>query len=189
MGSKPRESEYQATDAEKTSASVAKANYDFFKKNYGPVIEQMRDESKSDDTRTALRGRASADTMQALTSNPTYAATQDVTSVGDVSDALAGQLRVADTTAKGIQNQQQGNILNIARNQVADAATGMSQASRLATSDALARAQNRQTVRSARSGAIGTLVGGGLAAYDKAKGGNTKIGGYLEALKTVQGIT
>ena len=185
MGSKPKKSEYKATEAEKTSASVAKANYDFFKKNYGPVIEQMRDASKSDDTRRALRGRASADTMQALPSDPTYAATQDVTSVGDVSDALAGQLRVADTTAKNLQNKQQGNILNIARNQVADASAGMAQASRLATSDALARAQGRQAVRSARAGALGTLAGGALAAYDKKQGGDTNIGKFFEAINTV----
>ena len=68
MGSKPKKQEYQATDEEKASASVAKANYDFFKQNYAPLLREMRDQSQSDDNRRALRGRANADTMQALTS-------------------------------------------------------------------------------------------------------------------------
>ena len=44
MGSKPKKQEYQATAAEKASASVAKANYDFFKQNYAPLLREMRDQ-------------------------------------------------------------------------------------------------------------------------------------------------
>ena len=130
MGSKPKKSEYQATDEEKASAAVAKANYDFFKANYAPLLREMRDQSRSEDNRRALRGRASADTMQALTSQPTFQQTQNVSRAGDLSQALGGQLGVANASAKQIQHQMATNDLGTARGQAADAQSGMAQASR-----------------------------------------------------------
>ena len=113
MGS-PSKSDYQASDAEKASASVAKANYDFFKQNYAPLLRDMRDQTQSEDNRLALRGRASADTMQALTAAPTFRGTQQNTSkVGDLAQALTGQLGVADKSAKNIQNKASANVLSI----------------------------------------------------------------------------
>jgi len=167
---RPKQKDYEATEAEKTSASVAKANYDFFKSNYAPLLREMRDQSQSEDNRLALRGRAGADTMQALTSAPTYRGTQNIGATGDLSQALTGQLGVADKSAKNIQNKAAANVLGVARGQAADAATGMAQASRLATSDALAKARNKLTVKNAAIKAgmkVAGTVGGELAEEGK----------------------
>jgi len=176
MGSKPKKQDYKATEAEKASASVAKANYDFFKQNYAPLLREMRDQSQSDDNRRALRGRASADTMQALTAQPTYQQTQNISGAGEMSQALGGQLGIADASAKKIQNTMATNVLGTARGQAADAQSGMAQASRLATSEALNRARNNQLVRGARNSAIAEVAAAGLDAYSQKKAGKNEDG-------------
>ena len=183
MGSKPKKSEYQATDEEKAAAAVAKANYDFFKANYAPLLREMRDQSRSEDNRRALRGRASADTMQALTSQPTFQQTQNVSRAGDLSQALGGQLGVANASAKQIQNQMATNVLGTARGQAADAQSGMAQASRLATSEALNRARARQQERSARTSAAAQIAGATAYQY-----GGDKTRKFFDALGEAGGI-
>lgn len=182
MGSKPKKSEYQPTDEEKASASVAKAQYDFFKANYDPLLREMRDQSQSEDNRRALRGRGNADTMQALTSNPTFRGAQDVSAVGDLSQALGGQLGIADASAKKIQNQMATNVLGTARGQASDAQSGMAQASRLATSDALNRAKANQAVRGARNEAIAQVAGAGVRKYGE-KTSNKKLTDFMDAFE------
>ncbi|MAA66704.1 MAG: hypothetical protein CL581_18260 [Alteromonadaceae bacterium] len=54
------------------------------------------------------------------------------------------------------------NVLGTARGQAADAQTGMAQASRLATSQALERAKSNQQVAAAKFNAAGQIVGAGL---------------------------
>jgi len=166
MGSKPKQQDYQASGAEKASASVAMAEYKNFKKKYDPLLQEMRDKSLTEDVTTGLRGRANADTMQALTSQPSYQGTQSNTSAGDMAQAYQGQLGIANTSGKQIQNKMQTNVLGTARGQAADAQTGMAQASRLGTSQALTRAKANQDVAQAKMNAaveIGTAaVGEGL---------------------------
>ena len=159
MGSKPKQQDYEASDAERASASVAMAEYQYFKEKYDPLLQQARDESMSDDSVNKLRGRTNADTMQALTSQPTYRQTQSTTATGDTAQAIQGQLADATKTGIGIQNQMRTNVLGTARGQAADAQTGMAQASRLKTSEALGRAQAKQTVASAKFDAAGKLAG------------------------------
>jgi len=158
MSSKPKQSDYQASDAEKASASVALQNYNYFKQNYSPILQQMRDKAQNTDVGTTLRGRANADTMQALT-QPSYRNTQQVDYGSDLGKAYQGQLGVANTSAKQIQNQMGSNVLGIARGQAADASTGMAQLSRLGTSEALNRARNKQMVAQSKIDAA-TKVGG-----------------------------
>lgn len=158
MASKPKQSDYQASGAEKASASVALQNYNYFKQNYSPILQQMRDKAQNTDVGTTLRGRANADTMQALT-QPSYRNTQQVDYGADLGKAYQGQLGVANTSAKQIQNQMGSNVLGIARGQAADASTGMAQLSRLGTSEALNRARNKQMVAQSKIDAA-TTVGG-----------------------------
>jgi|TARA_Y100000114_G_C11730426_1_gene313243 hypothetical protein len=162
MGSRPKRQEYEASAAEKASASVALAEYKNFKKKYDPLLKEMKEASMTQDVSSTLRGRANADTMQALTSTPTYNLTQETNVPSEMSRALGGQLQVANVSAKDIQNKQRTNVLGTARGQAADAQSGMAQASRLATSDALARARAAQDVRSARSSALGQIAGATL---------------------------
>ncbi len=165
MGSKPKQQDYQASGAEKASAAVAMAEYQNFKKKYDPLLQEMRDKSRTEDVTTSLRGRANADTMQALTSQPTYQSTQSNTRTGDMAQAYQGQLGIANTSGKDIQNKMQTNVLGTARGQAADAQTGMAQASRLGTSQALTRAKANQTVASAKIGAMSQIAGAALAKY------------------------
>jgi hypothetical protein len=163
MGSKPKQQDYQASGAEKASASVAMAEYKNFKKKYDPLLQEMRDKSLTEDVTTGLRGRANADTMQALTSQPSYQGTQSNTSAGDMAQAYQGQLGIANTSGKDIQNKMQTNVLGTARGQAADAQTGMAQASRLGTSQALTRAKANQDVANSKLAAA-TKIGSAFVA-------------------------
>jgi hypothetical protein len=162
MGSKPKKQDYEASDSEKASASVAMAEYKYFKEKYDPLLQKMRDESMTDKVDKTLRGRANADTMQALTSGPS--ARQALTGQGaeNLATGYQGQLGAADKTAEDIRNQKQMNVLGIARNQAADAQSGMAQAANLATSEALERAKNNQTVANAKMTAAGQIAGAAL---------------------------
>lgn len=169
MGSKPKASEYKASAAEKASASVAMAEYKNFKKKYDPLLQQMRDQSMTEDVTTTLRGRANADTMQALTASPYYQQTQEVNIPSEMGRALGGQLQVANVSGKDVQNKMKTNVLGTARGQAADAQSGMAQASRLGTSQALTRARAAQTKRSARNKALGQIAGAAMV-YGAEKG-------------------
>lgn len=178
MSSGPKKSDYKPSEAERASASVAMAEYQYFKANYDPLLQQMRDKSMTEDIGSTLRGRANADTMQALTTNTSYDQTQRGTTTGDLAQAYQGQLGVANQSAKQIQNTMRTNVLGTARGQAADAQTGMAQASRLATSTALERAKAKQTVAEARLEA-GTQLGTAfiLQGAKNKKDGKTFFGG------------
>lgn len=162
FGSKPKKAEYEPSADEKMSASVALAEYNSFKKKYEPMLLEMRDQSKSEDPTNLLRGRANADTMQALTSETSYADTQANDKSSEMSQGLQGQLGVANQSGKDVQDKLGANVLGTARGQVADAQTGMAKASRLATSDALTRAKGKQDVRAAKTKAIGQVAGAAI---------------------------
>lgn len=162
FGSKPKKQEYQPSADEKMSASVALAEYNSFKQKYSPLLEEMRDQSKTEDPTNTLRARANADTMQALTSDTNYEDTQANNKSSEMSQALQGQLGVANQSGKDIQDKLGANVLGTARGQQADAQTGMAKASRLATSDALTRAKGKQDVRAAKTKAIGQVAGAAL---------------------------
>ena len=157
MGSGPKKQDYEPTEAERANASVAKARADYFRQTYAPLLREMRDKSMTDDPQTTLRGRANADTMQALTSQPTYDRTQSTTATGDLAQAYQGQLGVANQSALDIQNQMKTNVLGTAQGQQADSASGLAQAARIQSSKALERARGKQEVRSAKLGAAAQI--------------------------------
>jgi hypothetical protein len=174
MSSKPKKEGPSAAD--KASASVAMAEYNRFKQKYDPLLRKMRDESLTEDTTSTLRARSNADTMQALTSNMSLQGAQRTDAGSDMAQAVQGQLGQATKAGKQIQNQMQTNVLGTARGQAADAQSGMAQAARLSTSEALARAKAKNDVSLAKFNAaaqIGTaLVGQGLEnASTKGAGG------------------
>lgn len=160
MGS-PSKQDYEPTEAEKASASVALANYNRFKQMYEPQLLAMRDKAAKGDASQILRARGNADTMQALT-QPSYRAAQAPTYASDLSKAYQGQLGIANTSGKKIQNTMGSNVLGIARKQEADATTGMSKLSRLETSAALGRAKANQQVAQAKVNA-GVQLGSAFA--------------------------
>ena len=155
---KPKQSE-----AEKVSAGVAKAEYDRFKQLYDPLLQQMRDKSMTDDYKTTLRGRANADTQQALADGG-FQETMRVGAAGDRAAAIQGQLGQATAAAKGIENRMKTGVLGTARGQAAEAQSGLAQASRLATSEALTKARANQQVAAAKYKAGGQLAGAAIGA-------------------------
>ena len=161
MGSKPKQKDYEASGSEKASAAVAQAEYKYFKEKYDPLLQQMRDTSLKDTSTDSLRARANADTMQALT-KPSAARAMRGADGGDIAQAYQGQLGIANTSGKDIQNKMQTNVLGTARGQASDAQSGMAQASNLATSQALTRAKNNQAVSDAKMTAVGQVAGAAL---------------------------
>jgi hypothetical protein len=167
MSSKPKKADYQPSASDKTSASVAMAEYEYFKQQYDPLLRQMRDKSMTEDVASGLRGRANADVMQAL-SGPDYQAAARGTGGGDMAQALQGQTTLANVGALDVQNKMRTNVLGTARGQAADAQTGLAEAARLSTSEALTRAKANQAVAQAKFGAAGQLAGSVLyGAYQK----------------------
>lgn len=164
MSKKPKKQ--GPTQADRANAAVAMAEYNRFKRKYDPLLRKMRDESLTEDTTSTLRARSNADTMQALTSNLSLQDAQRTDAGSDMAQAVQGQLGQATKAGKQIQNRMQTNVLGVARGQAGDAQTGMSQAARLSTSEALARAKAKQDVSLAKFNAaaqIGTaLVGQGM---------------------------
>ena len=163
MGSKPKQQDYQASEGEKASASVAMAEYTYFKQKYDPLLQKMRDDSLGTNDDKTLRGRANADTMQALTSAPMAQQAMSGQGSEDLAQAYQGQLGIADKSAEDIRNKKQMNVLGTARGQASDAQSGMAQAANLATSEALERAKNKQMVSQAKMTAIGQVAGAALA--------------------------
>lgn len=159
MSDRPKRSDYKPSEMEKTSAAVAKAQYDNFKKKYDPLLLKMRDQSLSDDPTRIARGRANADTMQTLTAQPTLRRATDVGSAGALAGGLTSQLGQATATGKAIQARDQTNVLGTRLGQAADAQSGMSQLARMQTSEGLARAANRQAVAQSKYDAAGQIAG------------------------------
>ena len=162
MGKGPSKQDYQPTAAEKMSASVAKAEWDYFKQKYDPLLQEMRDISKSADYATTARGRANADTMQKLTNVVNLQLAKKIDSAGDMSKAIQQQLGVAGAQALGAKNQMKSGVLGTARGQQAEASAGMAQLSRIKTSEALSRAEAKQATKMAKIGAA-VQIGSTLA--------------------------
>ena len=162
MGSSPSQQDYQPTEAEKASAAVAKQEWDYFKEKYDPLLQEMRDISKSADYTTTARGRANADTMQKLTSVVNLQLSKKIDSSGEMSQAIQQQLGVAGAQALGAKNQMASGVLGTARGQQAEASAGMAQLSRIKTSEALARAEAKQATKMAKIGAA-VQIGSTLA--------------------------
>ena len=49
MGSKPKKSEYKASDTEKTQAAIAAADQRYFQQTYDPLLVEMRDKAATED--------------------------------------------------------------------------------------------------------------------------------------------
>ena len=102
----------EPSEAEKTSAGVAKAEYDRFKRLYDPLLQQMRDKSMTEDYKSTLRSRANADTQQALAGGG-FQETQRIDAAGQRAAAMQGQLGQATAAAKGIENRMKTGVLGL----------------------------------------------------------------------------
>ena len=167
MSSKPKKSAYKASETEKASASVAMAQYQRFKQKYDPLLQEMRNASTSEDPTNILRNRAAANTAQALTANLNLRGARSTTDAVDYTQGYLSQMGGATTQGKEIQGKLQTNVLSIANQQGADAASGLAQAARTQTGVELSRLADKQRVKDAKWGAAaslaGSFIGQGLA--------------------------
>lgn len=158
MGSKPKEKDYQPSAAEKASAAVAMAENKYFKEKYDPLLQKMRDASKTDDSADVLRGRANADTMQTLAGSASYDRAASGASGGAEAQAYQAQLAQADKAGLQIKNNMQLGVLGTARGQAADAQTGMGAAGNMGASRVLTQAKAKQMKREAATAALGQVA-------------------------------
>jgi len=150
MSSKPKGSDYKASEEEKALASVSLADKKFFRENYLPKLTELRDQSAQQDYQGVARGRAQADTMQALTSRPSIQAARSVDSAANLASAAGSQQAQADFQALQAKRQRQVGVLGTARGQAADATTGLSRAAQIQSTKDLEFAKARQQERDAR---------------------------------------
>ena len=150
MSSKPKKQDYQASEAEKTQASVAKAEKDYFNQTYAPLLREMRDKASSEDLGSVARGVAGADTMQALTGRPTLSGARSVDESADLASAAVGQMAAASAQGLAASRKQQTGVLGTARGQAGEAMSGLAQASRIQNTKDLQAAKAKQMVRQAK---------------------------------------
>ena len=173
MSSKPKAQDYQASEAEKTQASVAKAEKDYFNQTYAPLLREMRDKASNEDLQSVSRGVAGADTMQALTGDgPTLSGSQSVDQAADVASAAGAQMIAGNIQGLSAQRSQQTGVLGAARGQAGEAQSGLAAASRIQNTKDLQAAKAKQQVRMARTNALAQL--GTTFAMQGLKNKNTK---------------
>tara|TARA_R100000734_G_C3319202_1_gene114605 strand:+ start:890 stop:1546 length:657 start_codon:yes stop_codon:yes gene_type:complete len=176
MSNKPKQQDYKPSEAEKTQAAVSKAEKDYFDQKYGPLLREMRDLADKEDFSATAKGRAQADTMQALTSRPSIQAARSVDTAANLASAAGSQQAQADFQALQAKRQRQVGVLGTARGQAADATTGLSRAAQIQSTKDLEFAKAKQQERDARFAAglklAGTAVGQGMQNMQGGDGGS-----------------
>jgi len=186
MSSKPKASEYSASESEKATASIALADKQYFKDKYLPKLTELRDRSSNENYQGVARGRAQADTMQALTNRPSLAATRSVDASADRAAAAGSQLLQGSLQGLAAQRGDQINVLKQARGMAADATSGLSRAAKISTTKNLQFAQAKQNRRNANfamgtklaAGAIGNVQQNTLAAATKGQTNGGDVSKY-----------
>lgn len=175
MGSKPKQQDYQPSETEKTQAAIAAADQRYFQKTYDPLLVEMRDKAATEKVAPTLRGRAQADTMQALTGQSNLGLVQGLGQARNLASGAVGQMLSANQAAKGVKTAQQVGVLGTARGQAADAGDALAQASRLARSEGLAKAKAKQDVRLSRNNMMFDL---GRAGFQQAMSNKSQTGDW-----------
>lgn len=177
MASKPKKSEYEASEAEKINASVANAENKYFAEKYDPIMVEMVSDAMSQNVDNLLAGRAGADTQQAL-SKPSLAAARSVDSAADMASAAGAQILRARAGGEKAQKNLALSGLAGARGQQQDATTGLATLAKLENTATLQSAERKLKNRQAN------IDGGAMlaqAAYDQGvknmAQGNTFFGG------------
>tara|TARA_Y100001972_G_scaffold91237_1_gene111743 strand:- start:6 stop:656 length:651 start_codon:yes stop_codon:yes gene_type:complete len=161
MSNKPKKQDYKPSESEKTSASVAKAEKDYFDKNYGPLLRRLRDITDTQDFSNISTGRAGADVMQSLTGKTSLQRAASVDAAADLASAAGSQQLEAERTALAAKREGQIGVLGTARGQQADAVSGLSRAANIQSTSDLSKARDKQMIADARL-AAGLNVGGTL---------------------------
>ena len=157
--SKPKSSEYKASEQEKALASVSLAEKNYFRQKYLPKLTQLRDRASTENYEGVATGRAQADTMQALSARPSLAAARSVDSAADMASAAGAQALQGRVQGLTAQRADQVNVLKNARGMQADAQSGLSRAARIESTKQLQFAQAKQNRRNANFRAGTQILG------------------------------
>ena len=164
MGSKPKPQDYKPSETEKTQAAIAAEEQRYFEQTYQPLfIEQMQRAAERKLAPT-FRGRAQADTMQALTgSGPQLGVVSGVSDAADRAMGAVSNIAASTTQAAKASQSDQMNSLSQSLGLGSAASSGLASASRQAASRGLAQAQAKQQVRMAKNDALFSAAKAGLS--------------------------
>ena len=145
--SKPKASQYKASPVEKINAAIALKDKQRFREKFSPVLQAYVASSFAgeESLQGVAEGRAQADTMQVLTNRPGLAAVQRVDAQADLASAAAAQQLQASAQGLTAARSDQVGGIKMANQQASQTAAGLSQASKIATTDTLNRAKAKQT--------------------------------------------
>lgn len=170
MSSKPKKSEYQASEQEKALASTSLAEKKYFQEKYLPKLTELRDRSSNENYEGVATGRAQADTMQAL-SRPSLQAAQSVDTSADLASAAGAQALQGRAQGLMAKRGDQVNVLKNARGMQADAQQGLSRAARIESTKQLQFAKAKQARRNANFAVVTDLSAGVVDRDRKNEGG------------------
>lgn len=152
--SKPKAQDYAPSELEKAQAAIASEEQRYFENTYQPLLERQRDIAAKEKFAPTLKGRAQADTMQALTGQSDLALSQGLGQSGNIALGAIGNQLAANTDAANASAENQLNVLGTATGQRMTAGDALANAARLKQSENLSKAQAKQTVRLARNQAL-----------------------------------
>ena len=183
--SKPKAEDYAPSELEKAQAAIAQEEQRYFKETYQPLLERQRDIAAKEQFAPTLKGRAQADTMQALTGNPNLSLSQGVGQAGNIALGAIEQQNLANTAASNAAAENQLNVLGTATGQRMTAGDALANAARLRQSEGLAKAAAKQQVRLARNQAMFN-IGKNLATMAAGNVGSGSGSMFTRNVSTVQ---
>lgn len=164
MGSKPKAEEYKPSETEKTQAAIAAEEQRYFENTYQPLFLKQMQRAAERNLAPTFRGRAQADTMQALTGlGPKLGVVSGVSDAADRAMGAVSNIASSTTQAAKASQGDQMNALSQSLGLGSAASSGLASASRQAASRGLAEAQAQQQVRMARNNAMFQAAKAGLS--------------------------
>ena len=164
MGSKPKRQDYKPSETEKTQAAIAAEEQRYFEQTYQPLFIKQMQRAAERKLAPTFRGRAQADTMQALTgSGPQLGVVSGVSDAADRAMGAVSNIARSTTQAAKASQSDQMNSLSQSLGLGSAASSGLASASRQAASRGLAEAQAKQQVRMARNNAMFQAATAGLS--------------------------
>ena len=164
MGSKPKPQDYKPSETEKTQAAIAAEEQRYFEQTYQPLCIKQMQRAAERKLAPTFRGRAQADTMQALTgSGPQLGVVSGVSDAADRAMGAVSNIAASTTQAAKASQSDQMNSLSQSLGLGSAASSGLASASRQAASRGLAQAQAKQQVRMAKNDALFSAAKAGLS--------------------------
>ena len=164
MGSKPKAQDYKPSETEKTQAAIAAEEQRYFEQTYQPLFIKQMQRAAERKLAPTFRGRAQADTMQALTgSGPQLGVVSGVSDAADRAMGAVSNIAASTTQAAKASQSDQMNSLSQSLGLGSAASSGLASASRQAASRGLAEARAKQQVRMAKNDAMFSAAKAGLS--------------------------